>query len=479
MNPVEAVGSRLWDRLTGKSSAYAEDLPVEDGGAADGGYLVPASTTISQILDYAHGSQGDWPLNFFIPGLNTTRDQAITWAVLSRCVTLVSGGVASMLTEVGNLRVVDPGGMTIRTRRAEAALELLTWSPDGGMTPAYSFHEDCVSDYMLDGNALVLPDKQLDGTPTSLKRYVAWDADLTFDNNGMGVYRMTPVDGPVASVRAAQMDVIHARWPRLLRYSRTRSTREGFAIPPVVALRPALDIGLQGDRYIREWFTRGARSKLHFNFELQENEQEPSVEDKAELVKWIETYTASRRPMVTWGANSSLLSDVPQDDQVKDLREFQIMEAARFFGIPAPLIGSMVTEWGPAIEQLARLFWRFCLRHHLARYLTAMELRLLRRGQRFQVDPTALLRGDADAISKLTMALQGDSQRPAIATRSELRHAAGLPVEDEQTSMENERKARENMSKTEAPKEGGDMEGMNGAPGDPEPQDVALNGKSV
>ena len=196
------------------------------------------------------------------------------------------------------------------------------------------------------------------------------------------------------------MDVAHVRWPRLLRYARTRSTREGFAIPPVVALRPAIDIGLQGDRYIREWFTRGARSKLHFNFDLKEGEVEPSLDSKADLVKWIEAYARNRQPMVTWGATSSLLSDTPQDDQVKDLREYQVLDAARFYGIPAPLIGSMVTEWGPAIEQLARLFWRFCLRHHIGRYLAALQLRLLRPGQRFVVDPTALLRGDSDAIAR-------------------------------------------------------------------------------
>ena len=302
----------------------------------------------------------------------------------------------------------------------------------------------------------------IDGTPTRMERYVAWDADLTFANDGTGVYRMTPVDGPIANVRASAMDVAHVRWPRLLRYARTRSTREGFAIPPVVALRPAIDIGLQGDRYIREWFTRGARSKLHFNFDLKEGEVEPSLDSKADLVKWIEAYARNRQPMVTWGATSSLLSDTPQDDQVKDLREYQVLDAARFYGIPAPLIGSMVTEWGPAIEQLARLFWRFCLRHHIGRYLAALQLRLLRPGQRFVVDPTALLRGDADAISKLVMSLQGDSQRPAVATRPEIRHAAGLPVEDAETSEENERKARENMAlsrKTAVPAAGSGEEG--------------------
>ena len=43
---------------------------------------------------------------------------------------------------------------------------------------------------------------------------------------------------------------------------------KGFAIAPVVAMRPALSIGLHGDRYIQSWFQRGAQGKLHFNYDV-------------------------------------------------------------------------------------------------------------------------------------------------------------------------------------------------------------------
>ena len=88
-----------------------------------------------------------------------------------------------------------------------------------------------------------------------------------------------------------------------------------------------------------------------------------------------------------------------------------------------------VTEWGQGIEQLAKLFFRFGARQHLERLLAALQVRLLRSGDRFHVDTTDLLRGDSAAIKEMVMALQGDAQRAPVATREELRHIAGLTVD--------------------------------------------------
>ena len=37
---------------------------------------------------------------------------------------------------------------------------------------------------------------------------------------------------------------------------------------PVVAMRPALSIGMHGDRYIQRWFQRGAQGKLHVDYDV-------------------------------------------------------------------------------------------------------------------------------------------------------------------------------------------------------------------
>ena len=337
----------------------------------------------------------------------------------------------------GNLHIIDSEGRRRTSRRAKRVLEVLSTSPDEGITPSHTFIEDAVADYCLDGNALIVPSLSSDGMLQRLRRMSAWDSDMTYAKSGEPVYRLAAVDSALPEISAiSAREVIHVRWPSLVRYASGHSIRRGFAMPPVIALRPALDIGLQGDDYIREWFRAGAKTKLHVDFELPPGKKF-APEQRTQASEWVKRFTSSREPLTTFGAKSYRIDDTPQDREAKELRDFQVIEIARYFGIPGPVIGSMVTEWGPAIEQLAKLFWRFGLRHHMERFLAPFQVRLLRLGDRFWVDTTDLLRGDADAVSKLVTTLGESAQGPAYWTREEIRELSGKMIEPMGTFGEN------------------------------------------
>ena len=386
--------------------------------------LVPAGTTWSQILDYASGSGG---IDFDQAGLPISRNTAVSYATLNRCVTLISGMVACLVTG-GNLGIVDPDGRRRRGRREESLLEVFATSCDRGITSSHSFVEDALADYCLDGNFLAVPAVS-NGVVMGFRRMSPWDADRVYSTEGEPVYRMTPADGSYATEWRAARDVIHARWPRLLRHSGGSSTREGFALSPVIALRPALEIGVRGDQYIREWFSNGAQSNLHLDFPTPEGKQPLNKGQREEVLGWVQKFSKSREPLVTFGGKSTKIEDTPQDSEARGLREFQVQEIAKVYGVPAPLLGVDVTEWGQGIEQLAKLFWRFGARQHLERFLAPFQNSLLRPGDRFHIDTTDILRGDSAAIKEMVMALQGDAQRAPIATREELRRIAGLTVD--------------------------------------------------
>lgn len=399
----------------------------DDGGY--GGPLVPAGTTIGQILDYVGGSGDNWPLDFYSFGLGVSRNSAVTYAPLYRTVTLIACVVGNLITR-GNLSVVDPDGRRRTGRRVDRVLEIMTWSPDGGDTPAAYLLKDAIVDMLLDGNALLVPSFDAQGYPTGMRRMLPWDSDITIGRDGGKMYRVTPVDsqGSVTEYYASR-DVLHARAPRVLRYGRSRSTREGFAVAPVVAMRPALSIGMHGDRYIQSWFQRGAQGKLHFNYTSPEAAKFPTPEQRTELIAEIHRQTASQKPVVTADMSSSTISDTPQDREAGNLRIHQAQEVAAAYGVPAPLIGMMVTEWGEGIEALARLFYRFGANLHMTSFLEPFETRLLRPRDKFHIDLTEFLRGNPDEVAKILMALQGDAQRTPVATPTELRRIAGLTTD--------------------------------------------------
>ena len=427
MGWIRDFATRFNDRLT-VQEPRAPQASAGDGGGY-GGPLVPAGTTIGQILDYVGGSGDNWPLDFYSFGLGVSRNSAVTYAPLYRAVTLIACVVGNLITR-GNLSVVDPDGRRRTGRRVDRVLELMTWSPDGGDTPAAYILKDAIVDMLLDGNALLVPSFDSQGYVTGMRRMLPWDSDITRGRDGGAMYRVTPVDsqGSVTEYYASR-DVLHARAPRVLRYGRSRSTREGFAVAPVVAMRPALSIGLHGDRYIQRWFQRGAQGKLHVDHSVPEGTQRPTPDQLVEMRDWVHRSVGSQKPLVTAGAKSAMISDTPQDREAGNLRVHQAQEVAAAYGVPPPLVGMMVTEWGQGIAELARLFYKFGANLHMTSFLEPFETRLLRPRDKFHVDLTDLLRGDPEDISKLIMAIQGDAQRTPVATLTELRRIAGLTTD--------------------------------------------------
>lgn len=390
------------------------------GRAAAGGAAPQLAAGSTWRYDDAGAATADWPL--------AGRHSAIYYATLSRCVTLISATVAQMITG-GGLRVVDSDGRRSTSSRARQVLRLLSTSVDGGVTPAHTWVEDAVIDYGLDGNALLIP-RHVGGELQSIRRMLPWDAELI--GGPPPVYRVhhDPAS-PVEHVAAA--DVIHIRWPMLQQSSGLGlvSPRPGFALAPVVALGRALRIGIEGDRYIEDWFGRGVRSRLHIDYPPRDPVRPLTDEQREQIRRDIARWSTRREPLVTFGGESHEIRDSPQDQSARALREYQVADVARLFGVPAPLLGVDVTQWGQGIQQLAVLYWRFGGRQHLERFLAPLQVRLLEPGDRFVPDTSDLLRGDAQAMARLLQVLQGDAQRAPIATREELRRLAGLPADPE------------------------------------------------
>lgn len=387
-------------------------------------YQFPRDATVAQILDYVSGGY-----SFNIEGLPVTRNTAVRYITLHRCVSLIAGAISQLVCG-GSMKILDQDGKEVKTKYAGSVREILTYSHDGGINPSLQFIEDMVADYALDGNSLVDPSFDSRGMLTRLRRMRPWDSQLVVSRNGAMVYRTSPADGNYATEYISARRLIHARWPRLLRYGQNVSSRDGFSLAPVQALGLTLEIGLGGDTYVKNWFRMGPKSNLHFDLQPIEGVGRTLPEQEKEIKKRIIESTMKREPVVTYNTKSSKIEDHPQSAEAAALREFTVQETARFYGVPLPLLSVSIRTWGAAVnEQIGKLGYRWGVKQHLDRILAPLQLRLLRPGQRFVVDPTELVKGDAEGIKDLIMALQGDAQRAPIATREELRYIAGLPRE--------------------------------------------------
>ena len=368
-----------------------------------------------------------------------TRDLAIAYATMFRCVSLVSGTVAELLSTSAHVRDYD--GTEIKSRHARAVLDLLRESPDGEIA-AMSWLEDYVSDYCLDGNAISVLERGVgDMIPRRMWLADPWSARAWRPASSSPMVYHVRRDPGDAYEMAAPVNVPHARWPRMAgRYAVERNRGRFFARPPIQTLGGALNIGLETDKWVRQFFdvdNGGVRS----NLAIVHNDW-PDEKTQKGIRKALVRFARSRLPLLLFGgANVENFGTSPQDADALKLREFQVREIGRMFGVPAPLLGENVTQWGQGIEQLARLFWRFGLRHHLGRCNAALSFRMLPRGQRIAVDETQLLRGDTAAIARLMAAGLGDGQRPAVLTRREFRRLLGFDPEidmDEVLAMRDE-----------------------------------------
>jgi len=383
------------------------------------------AVTLDRVLDAVAGYGPVWPDT--AAGRMLTREAALGYPALMRAVTLISSTSAQLIA-CGGLRVHDSSGALVTTRAAAAARALVEESPDG-VIDGHAWIEDYASDYLIDGNALVAVDRSFDGRPLRLSRLDSSAAQATRSESEGRVVFEAPDDETGELLRLDQRDVVLARWPRLRRRRGGYGTsRAAFGPSPVSLLSTAIQIGIAGNGAILEWYQSGQRAPFGVSVK---NRLQP--EQLAQYQKNFRAISGSRDPLILDDdARFTNLSANEGDRAAQpDLRDFQISDIGRVYGVPGPVLNQQLTSWGSGIDSLAKIFWRFGLAQHVNRLLAPLGHRLLARGQRFRVDPLELLRGDWTSMANLINALREDAQRGQIATTEELRMFVGWSAQPE------------------------------------------------
>lgn len=348
-------------------------------------------------------------------GFLVNEQTAMRVSTVYRCVSLISGTIASLPCEI--YRRKDD-------KRAELAPDhpafmLLHDSPSALMT-ANTFWKNFIWSACMRGNGFGVIGRSALGVPKSL----SWvqpqvvSPELSQDGTRL-VYTIRLPRGEM--YRFDQDDVLHypfIGWDGL----------QGRA--PLECARDAVGLAAAAQEFNEQYFSHGSAADIKMEF--------PGPLQKEQVEHILKTYEKTRSgsrgqryPLIAYGGGKVERIDFnAEDSQLLESRQFQVEDICRFFGVPPHMVGhtSKTTSWGSGIEQQTLGFVKFTLRDILKGIEQEVNRKILRSGKfycKFNLD--ALLRADSKGRAEFYKAAIGGTQSPGFMTVNEVRQLENLP----------------------------------------------------
>ena len=304
----------------------------------------------------------------FLFGTRIRRQEAISLPSLMAVVRLISEESADKLMS-GSLRVVDRDKEEVDLPRFRKAINLM--QRPNNFNSGRSFLQDMFADFLLDGNALCYIDRDNFGDPFRLLRCVPEDCRIE-QVGADQVYRLRLAIGELPGFVRVQpsRNVVHSLWPRMEGGEYSRAWRPGMGTSPLRAIENTLQIAIAIEHQLRESLAKGMSlaGKTVFEYPVGQKVDEAQVRAISQGVR-----QKGRDPSAVYvldkGAQVKLLESAPIGEQAQGLREFQVKEIFRAYGLPETLGGVEISSWGQGISQLQKLYEMYCARLHLRTFL--------------------------------------------------------------------------------------------------------------
>lgn len=138
----------------------------------------------------------------------------------------------------------------------------------------------------------------------------------------------------------------------------------------------------------------------------------------------------AHKPMIMTNGLKPTVISLPLDDlQLLQLRQFQIEDIARIFGVPPFMIGhtEKTTSWGSGVESMGAGFVKFTLRAHLNKFENEINRKFFRTASRVAAfDTTELERADTKSLFEAFRIALGRAGEPGFMTKEEVRERLNL-----------------------------------------------------
>lgn len=353
------------------------------------------------------------------PALNVpTEETAFTVSAIYASVNLIAGAISGLPMHI--FRVSQDG------EKDRILNDPLWWVLNEEMTPRWSAAagwEYMAQSLLMHGDAFAIIIRGPNAMPVGIRPVHPIRVSVIYNYaTDRLIYSVTPESGvPGPTVVYDQDDVLHVagfgfngfRGLSPLRYSlRTTgaislATQEFSANFFANSARP--DYALTSDKSLSREAIEAMRAQL------DENHRGPGQ---------------SFRPMVLHGGLDIKTITMPIDDmQLVAMRQFQIEDIARIYGVPPFMIGhnEKTTSWGSGVESMGQGFVRFTLRQHLNKFETEFNRKLFRTySKRVEFDTFDLERADMKATFEAYRIAIGRAGEPGFMTAREVRQRLNM-----------------------------------------------------
>lgn len=194
-------------------------------------------------------------------------------------------------------------------------------------------------------------------------------------------------------------------------------------------LRMSGSVALATQEFAARFFANNARPDIVISSDQDLNEEQATLLRDA----WERLYSGlhnSHRPAVLGnGATVTPLTIPAEDAQLLAMRQFQIEEIARIYGVPPFMIGhtEKTTSWGSGVEAMGIGFVRFTLRQHLTKIEKELNRKLFQTAGKFiEFDTFDLEKADMKTLFAGFRAALGRAGEPGFMTAEEVRNRLNL-----------------------------------------------------
>jgi HK97 family phage portal protein len=355
---------------------------------------------------------------------------ALTVSAIYACVNLIAGAISALPLNIYRISQVDG-------ERQRLYNDDLWWMLNEQMGQRWSAAigwEYLIQSLLLGGDAFAIIHRDRDGRPTGLEP-VHWQnvAVYIWPSRDRVTYQITAIDNVTPMKVYDQDDVIHV---------------PGFAFdgsrglsPLRYALRMSGSSAMATQEYAGNFFANSARPD--YALVTTQHLGKDTIDDLREKVRQKHQGTDnSHLPMVLHGGLDIKPIMMRHDEmQLLELRQFQVEEIARIYGVPPFMIGhnDKTTSWGSGVESMGIGFVRYTLRQLLHKIENELNRKLIRQsGKVIEFDTTELERADTKSLFESLRIAVGRAGEPKLMSVNEARQVLRLKKVEGGDDMEAE-----------------------------------------